>query len=116
MALVLCLAAFVGCANKDEAPADTTETTEAVVKTGSAEGFNAEVPVEVEVTLDGETITDVKVTNHEESVDDIPAVVDALEQVPAAIVEAGSTEVDIVAGATYTSEAIIEAVNNALAQ
>ena len=38
----------------------------------------------------------------------------ALEELPAKIVEANSTEVDVIAGATYTSDAIIYAVNNAL--
>ncbi|MGB4440078.1 MAG: FMN-binding protein, partial [Sedimentibacter sp.] len=38
----------------------------------------------------------------------------AIEQLPAKIVEANSTEVDVIAGATYTSKAIIYAVNNAL--
>ena len=40
----------------------------------------------------------------------------ALEEMPARIVEANSTEVDAVAGATVTSLAIIEAVNAAIAQ
>lgn len=40
----------------------------------------------------------------------------AIEQVPAAIVEAQGTEVDVVAGATRTSQGIIAAVKDALAQ
>lgn len=50
-----------------------------------------------------------------DSQDETPGVSDpAIEQIPAAIVAAGSTDVDAVAGATLTSNGIIEAVNNAL--
>ena len=38
------------------------------------------------------------------------------EQIPAAIIEAQSTEVDSITGVTLTSEGIKEAVENALAQ
>ena len=40
----------------------------------------------------------------------------AIEEIPALIIEAQSTEVDAVAGASMTSAAIKEAVNNALSQ
>lgn len=40
----------------------------------------------------------------------------AIEEIPALIIEAQSTEVDAVAGASMTSEAIKEAVNNALSE
>ena len=54
------------------------------------------------------TITNVEVTEHEET----DGLADpALADVPAAIVETNSTEVEVVSGATITSEAIIEAVN-----
>lgn len=66
----------------------------------------------VEVTVDANAITDVKVTEQKET----EGIADpALEQIPAAIVEAGSTAVDVVAGATITSKAICEAVDAALA-
>ncbi|MCK8824421.1 FMN-binding protein [Fuchsiella alkaliacetigena] len=38
----------------------------------------------------------------------------ALEEIPVEIVEAQSTEVDVVSGATRTSEGIIEAVDETL--
>lgn len=38
----------------------------------------------------------------------------AAAELPAKIVEANSTDVDVIAGATITSEAILYAVNNAL--
>lgn len=107
MALVLCLGALVACGEKAPALKDGTYT-------GSAEGFNNETPVDVEVTVAEGKITAVTVANHGESVDDIPAVGEALEAVPAAIVENGTAEVDGVAGATYTSDAIKNAVTAAL--
>lgn len=67
----------------------------------------------VRVTLDGEKIAAVEILEQKET----PGISDpAIEQVPAAIVAANSTEVDTAAGATVTSKAIIEAVNNALSQ
>ncbi len=79
------------------------------VLTGSAKGYGGEL--KVEVTLDGETITGVTVVEHKET-DGIGT--PAIEQIPGAIVEANSTEVEVVAGATVTSEAIVYAVNNAI--
>lgn len=67
----------------------------------------------VKVTMDGDKIVNVEIMEHSES----ETISDpAIEQLPKAIVEAGSTEVDTISGATVTSKAIIEAVNNALAQ
>ena len=40
----------------------------------------------------------------------------ALEQIPKAIVEANSPDVDVVSGATYTSKGIMNAVKDALGQ
>lgn len=66
----------------------------------------------VEVTVDENAITAVSVTDHAETA----GIADpALEQIPAAIQKTNSTEVDGVAGATITSDAIKEAVANALA-
>ena len=76
---------------------------------GPADGFIG--PITVEVTMDGDTITGVTVVDNSET---ISIAGDALEQIPAAIVEANSPDVDVVAGATYTSNGIINAVKNAL--
>ena len=111
LAAEMCLTALVGC-GKNEAEKSTE--VEEVTLTGTADGFAG--PIEVEVVKSGDDITAVNIKAHEESVDDIEAVKAALESVPAAIVEKDGTEVDIVAGATYTSNGIIEAVNNALAE
>lgn len=117
MAMVLCLATLVACGG-DSKPAETTPaepSADAETLTGSADGFSSDTPIEVEVVKEGDTITSVTVTNHAESVDDIEEVSTALEQVPAAIQEANGTDgVEVVSGATYTSEGIINAVNDAL--
>jgi uncharacterized protein with FMN-binding domain len=77
---------------------------------GEAQGLESTISVDVTVS-DGK-ITDVQASGNE--TEGIGSV--ALEEVPAAIVEAGTTEgVDGHAGATVTSNAIFEAVNNALA-
>lgn len=77
--------------------------------TATVDGHNG--PLTVEVTVEDGVITSVEVTEHEET----EGLSDpAIEDVPAAIVENNSTDVDTVSGATVTSEAIIEAVNTAL--
>ena len=77
--------------------------------TGTADGYMG--PITVEVTMDGDTITGVTVTSNSETPNIAGA---ALEQIPAAIVEANSPDVDAVSGATYTSNGIMDAVRNAL--
>lgn len=76
---------------------------------GTAGGRNGDVTVNV--TVSESTITNVEVTDHSESA----GIADpAIEQIPSAIVKAQSTDVDAVAGATITSNAIKEAVSIAL--
>lgn len=66
----------------------------------------------VEVVVAGEQVTDVKVLSHGET----PGISDpAITGMPANIIAAQSTEIDAVSGATMTSNAIKEAVANALA-
>ncbi len=67
--------------------------------------------LKVSVTVEGGKIVSVEVIEHDET----PGISDpAIEGVPSAIVESNSTTVDVVSGATFTSEAIMEAVQNAL--
>ena len=75
-----------------------------------AKGFGG--AVKVIVTVDGDKITDVAVTGDSET-QGIGS--NAIEQLPAKIVEAGSADVDGVAGATVTSDAIKAAVKEAIA-
>ena len=69
--------------------------------------------VKVKVTMDGDKIAKIDVLSHNETA----GISDpAFEKIPAAIIEAQSADVDVVAGATKTSEALIAAVKDALAQ
>lgn len=100
LVLILIAALLVGCGGK---------TYEDGTYTGEAEGHNGPVKVEVEVK-DGK-ISSVEVVEHEESEGIAEP---AIKDIPAAIVEKNSTDVDSVSGVTVTSDAIKEAVDNAL--
>ena len=79
---------------------------------GTGEGKKG--PVVVAVTFENDKITTVEVTAQEET-PDIATVV--FENVPAQIVELQGTEgVDTFAGATYTRDAIVVAVEQAIEQ
>lgn len=102
IALVLMTMMLVAPATAQVLPADGTYT-------GSANGMGG--ALEVSVTVEGGRIAAVDVLSHQET----PGISDpALEKIPAAIVEAQSTEVDGVTGATLTSNAIKGAVDAAL--
>ncbi len=77
---------------------------------GAGKGMNGDV--NVTVTVENGKITAVTVGKHKETagIGDM-----AIEALPQAIIDKQSTEVDGVAGATLTSDALKEAVNNALA-
>ena len=81
------------------------------VYTAHANGNNGPVTVEVEVS-DAEILS-VKVTEHAETagLSDTP-----IERIPAKIVEGQTLAVDTVSGATNTSNAILKAAQDALAQ
>ncbi len=78
---------------------------------GEGQGFGG--PIKVKVTMDGDKIAKIDVLSHSETAG---ISTPAFDNVPASIIAAQSTEVDIAAGATYSSKGLIEAVNNALAQ
>ena len=79
--------------------------------TASAQGNNG--PVTVTVTFDENAITEIKVGNNAETVGIRET---AFEQVPTAIVTHQSLGVDVAAGATNSSNAIINAVADCVAQ
>lgn len=108
-------AALAACGGK--AGTETTAATEAAgiytpgTYTGEAEGFGGTVTVEL--TVDANKITDVKVTGDSET----PNIGGAqLENLGKAILEAQSAEIDAASGATVTSTAVKEAAAAALAQ
>jgi len=105
--LFMVSAAAIGCGS-DEGGAYTDGTYEGSSDAGMHEGLVVTVEVE------GGDISQVSVTEHHETEG---VGTNAFEPVTTAIVEAQSTEgVEAVAGATLTSNAIIEAANEALAQ
>lgn len=79
--------------------------------TGSGMGYNG--PVTVSVTIEGGVITNVKPLSSDE---DDPYYTWVIKEIPSAIVEKGSTDVDTVSGATTSSKALIAAVEDALSQ
>ncbi|MDO9527974.1 MAG: FMN-binding protein [Syntrophales bacterium] len=83
----------------------------------SAQGKSKKVPIEVEVTVDASKIKEIKILSHKESVEDKKygeVVTEALTKFPEAIVKANSIDVDAVAKATITSNAVALAVAKAL--
>lgn len=78
-------------------------------RTGEAEGYGGKLVVAV--TMNGDDITRVKITEHHETEGVGTRAIDAL---PTLIAEADSTDVDGVSGATVTSNAIKAAVSQAL--
>lgn len=132
--LALCMAAsLLGACKKPAETQDVTtaaetqaaETTQAETQTqtqgtslytagvydGTAAGRNGDVTVSV--TFSADAITEVTVTEHQES----EGIADpALERIPKEIVRSQSLGVDTVTGCTITSQAIIEAVAAAAAE
>lgn len=101
-----------------EAPAPAPEAAPA----GEALGANEYIgvgtseiggEVKVKVTMDGDKIAKIEVLSHNET----PGISDpAFAAIPEAIIKANSTKVDLVSGATKTSDALIAAVNDALSK
>lgn len=99
-----------------EEAAPAPEAAEAVIADNEFVGeATSEIggPLKVKVTMNGDKIEAVEVIEHGETV----GISDpAIAQIPEKIVAAQSADVDAVAGATKTSEAIIAAVKDALAK
>ena len=114
--MVLGLAACGGNTAQETTAAATAASEEAGIYnpgtyTGTAAGKNGDV--KVEVTFSANAIDSVKVVEHSETAGISDG---AIENIPAAIVENQSLAVDTVSGATITSDAILNAVADAVAQ
>src|SRR5665648_275346 len=105
IALISVAVLFVGnTMMESEAGGNYTEIADGVYEGTSDAGMSP--GLRIAVTFAAGKITDVEVIEHGETA----GISDpAIETIPAAIVEAGSAEVDVVSGATLTSNAIIEA-------
>ncbi|WP_159433397.1 FMN-binding protein [Bacillus tuaregi] len=106
---IFVLLLIAGCGQAIESNAGETGIFHPGTYKEKTEGYKG--PIKVSVTVDENTIKEVNIIEHRET----EAITDdALEQIPHAIVERQSISVDTVAGATYTSRAIIGAVKEAL--
>ena len=76
---------------------------------GSGNGYRGPIHVEVEVSHAG--IEDIRITGHSESAYPGGA---AMEELLELILETGSTELDAVSGASFSSAGFLEAVEDAL--
>ena len=115
--LVLCLIAVMvvnialyGWISKPKAVGAAEVPDDAVTLTGSADGRNG--PIEVEVTATADKIYSITVLKHVET-DGIGSI--AVQQLPGQIYETQSLMVDSISGATVSSDAIKAAIANALA-
>ena len=78
---------------------------------GEADGFGG--PIKVKVTMDGDKIAKIDVLSH----GDTPGICDkAFSTIPQAIIDAQSTKVDVASGATFSSQGIMAAVEDALSK
>ena len=76
---------------------------------GAGQGYRGPIYVEVDVSHAG--IEDIRITGHSESAYPGGA---AMEELLEAVLETGSTELDAVSGATFSSVGFLEAVEDAL--
>ena len=95
----------------EEPAAEEPAEQEAGALIGVGDGFGGEI--KVKVTMDGDKIAAVEILENSETAGISDT---ALEEIPKAIVEANSADVDTVTGATFSSEGIIEAVKDALSK
>lgn len=79
--------------------------------TASAQGNNG--PVELSVTFSEDAITEITIGKHGETAGISDA---AFEKIPAAIIKNQSLAVDVISGATYSSQAILDAVADCVTQ
>jgi len=112
LALVATLAMgmFIGCTAQDEdTPEDTAGAYEDGTYEGVGEGYKGDIKVSVEVADGKITTIDVVEQQETEGLGD-----EAIKTVSERIIEAQSTEVEVVSGATSSSNGTMEAVKNAL--
>ncbi|MGB3366244.1 MAG: FMN-binding protein [Acidaminobacteraceae bacterium] len=78
---------------------------------GIASGYNSNI--EVKVVTDDYRILQIDITHHKE----MPVISEVVfKNIPYRVIRENSTDVDIVSGATYTSEGLIRALDNAISK
>ena len=78
---------------------------------GTGRGYHG--PVHVQVQLSEAGIEDIEITGHGE--DAYPGAA-AMEELLEAVLETGSTDLDVVSGATFSSRGFLDAVEDAVGQ
>ncbi|MBO1264862.1 FAD-dependent oxidoreductase [Proteiniclasticum sp. SCR006] len=111
--LTMMMLVSAGCGAKNEAPEETPGTAAESLFTegtfeGTGKGHNGEIKVAVTFTTD--RIEKIEVLDHKESLGIFEAPVD---KIPKEVLEEQSLTADLVAGATVTSEGLLEAIENA---
>ena len=101
---------MAGCGQKPQEPTPTAGIQDGTY-TGVGTGKGGEM--KVEVTISGGAITAVNVTEHQETEGICEP---AIERIPKTIVDNQSVLVDAIAGATITSDAILDAVKSCIEQ
>ena len=76
---------------------------------GTGRGFRGPIYVRVQVSAAG--IEDITITGHEEGI--FPGV-SAMEELLESVLESGSTDLDAVSGATFSSRGFLDAIEEAL--
>ena len=76
---------------------------------GTGSGFRGPIHVQVQISAAG--IDDIEILSHEES--SYPGAA-AMEELLEGILETGSTDLDAISGASYSSRGFLEAVDDAL--
>ncbi len=111
--LIAIMMLFAACGDSNNAPA----TAEHALKDGSytvkAKGYDTAPEYDVTTTIEGGKIKEINVGENQET-EGIGAT--ALEKLPGAVVEAQSLAVDVVTGATVTSENFLAAVQAAIVE
>ncbi|PKM66126.1 MAG: hypothetical protein CVU95_12380 [Firmicutes bacterium HGW-Firmicutes-2] len=102
--LIVIIVLTVGCSEKVPIYVPGTYINE-------TEGYYS--TLRVSVTVDQNHITHIEILSHEEP--ELLADV-VFEELPKSIMKKNNTDVDVISGATYTSEALIDAVKMALEQ
>jgi uncharacterized protein with FMN-binding domain len=100
--LIILLALFVACDAKSIIYKEGTYD-------GNAEGHIG--PIKVQIVTDQYVIKNIKILDQQET----PVIAEIVyEKIPTKIISANNCEVDVVAGATYTSNGLIKAIKDGL--
>src|SRR5699024_1750827 len=95
--------------NADEAPESENTTADNVFKGQSNDGFGGRIIVEL--TVEDNQMTDIQITEQSETVG---IGVEAIDKLAKQALEAQSADLDVISGATVSSNAFMDALNKAM--